>query len=109
MAKQVILYDEASDAVSFAPLAADTFALKKGTDGTYESMTYNEWEALRCKQACDAVVAKLAESGLDEQGRKDVASRLEEFSATMQQKYLEGNRSWAQLFELLAKDLEALA
>ena len=106
---QVIIYDEASDAVKFAPLAADTFAIAQKADGSLESMSYNEWEALRCKQACAAAVAQLAESPMDEAKRAQVAEYLEEFSATMQQKYLEGNRSWAQLFELLVKDFQALA
>lgn len=104
---QVIVYNEATDAVKFAPVEADTFALAEKADGTYESMTYNEWEALRCKQACEKIVAELDVA--DGAKREKIKAALEEFSATMQQKYLEGNRSWVQLFELLAKDFKALA
>lgn len=107
MSKQVIVYNEATDAVKFAPVEADTFALAEKADGTYESMTYNEWEALRCKQACEKVVAGLQVD--DVAKRAQISDALNEFSATMQQKYLEGNRSWVQLFELLAKDFVALS
>lgn len=100
---QVIIYDEATDTSRFAQVTADTFALAEKADGTFESMTYNEWEALRCRRACERTVA-----ALEGEKAECIAAALEEFSATMQQKYLEGNRSWVQLFELLAKDLQEI-
>ena len=54
MSKQVIMYDEAHDEVRFAQVSDDTFVLCEGSDKEYRSMTYGEWEALRCQQACDA-------------------------------------------------------
>ena len=107
MSKQVIMYGESNDSVRFAQVDEGTFALAEKADGTFESMTYSEWEALRCRQACEKVVAEQLD-GLSDDAQKKLAGYLEEFSATMQQKYLEGKLSWAQLFKLLAKDFKAL-
>lgn len=103
---KVIVYDEAIDKIEFAPVEPDTFALAKKADGGYEPMTYNQWEALRCRQACEKATADLK---IEDAAKRDkVRGFMDEFSATMQQKYLAGNRSWAQLFELLAKDFSEL-
>lgn len=106
---QVILYNESKDTMANAAVEADTFALIQRADGVFEPLTYNEWEALRCKQACASAIAKLADSDLDEAHRAQLAGYLDEFSSVMQQKYLDGNRSWNQLFELLSRDFQQLA
>lgn len=108
MSKQVIVYDETADTCAFAPCDGDTFALVKKTDGSYESMTYNEWEALRCNQACEQLKARVAELDASPEKRAQVEGFLESFRETMNIKYLEGKRSWVQVFTELFEDFAEL-
>ena len=109
MSKQVIMYDEAADSCAFAPMSDDTFALVKKADGTFEPMTYNEWEALRCNQACEQVRARVAELDATPERKAQIEGFLERFRETMNIKYLEGKRSWVQVFTELFEDFEQLA
>lgn len=108
MSKQVIMYDEKTDGVRFAQLSDDTFAVAEKADGTFEPMTYNEWEALRCRQACEKALAKVDALSADGAKKEQVKGFLSTFSDTMQHKYLEGNRSWVNLFDELVEDFSAL-
>ena len=108
MSKQVIVYDEAADSCAFAPCEDDTFALVKKADGTYESMTYNEWEALRCNQAFEQIRARVAELDASDEKKAQIEGFLEGFRETMNIKYLEGKRSWVQVFTQLFEDFEQL-
>ena len=106
---QMIIYTEATDSIEFSEVKDDTFAIIKGEDGTFAPMTYNEWEALSCRQAAEGALAKLSESELAEDAKTEVAGMLNSFSETMQSKYLHGNRSWVQLFDELLNDFAKLA
>lgn len=106
---QMIIYTEATDSVEFSEVKGDTFAIVKGEDGSFAPMTYNEWEALRCRQAAEGALAKLEAAGLSADAKAEVSAMLSSFSETMQSKYLHGNRSWVQLFDELLDDFAKLA
>lgn len=105
----MVMYDEVNDGVAFAEVNSDTFAVVKREDGTFAPLTYNEWEALRCRQASEGACAKLADADMDEALKAEVSGMIASFSETMQSKYLHGNRSWVQLFDELLEDFTKLA
>lgn len=72
----------------------DRQVLSQAADGPWKSMTYGEWEALRCEQACEAAKARVAED-IPEASQEDVKIFLDGFTRSMKVKYLEGKRSWA--------------
>ena len=108
MSKQVIMYNEESGDVKFAQVSDDTFVLSQAADGSWKSMTYGEWEALRCEQACEAAKARVAEE-VPEAAQTDVTAFLDAFTASMKVKYLEGKRSWGQIYDELLEDFKKLA
>lgn len=108
MSKQMIMYDETADACGFASVSDDTFVLVKKSDGTYEPMTYNEWEALRCNQACEQLRARVSELDASPEKKAQIEGFLDHFRETMNIKYLEGKRSWVQVFTELYEDFAAL-
>ena len=108
MSKQVIMYDEKSGDVRFAQVSDDTFVLAQAADGSWKSMTYGEWEALRCEQAAEAAKARV-EAELPEDRRAAAVEMLDSFTAGMRVKYLEGKRSWGQIYDELVDDFKALA
>lgn len=109
MSKQVIIYNEKTDNVRFAPVDEDTFVLSEQEDGTFKSMTYNEWEALRCRQACAQLKAKVDELSVDDAKKSLIRAFLDSFTQSMQVKYLEGKRSWTQIYTELFEDFAKLA
>ena len=108
MSKQVIMYNEESGDVKFAQVSDDTFVLAQAADGSWKSMTYGEWEALRCEQACEAAKARVDEE-VPEGRREDVKVFLDAFTKSMRVKYLEGKRSWGQIYDELLSDFVQLA
>ena len=108
MSKQVIMYNEESGDVKFAQVSDDTFVLAQAADGSWKSMTYGEWEALRCEQACEAAKARVDEE-VPEASREDVKAFLDAFTESMKVKYLEGKRSWGQIYDELFADFSKLA
>lgn len=108
MSKQVIMYNEQSGDVKFAQVSDDTFVLSQAADGSWKSMTYGEWEALRCEQACEAAKARVAED-IPEASQEDVKIFLDGFTRSMKVKYLEGKRSWGEIYNELLADFKQLA
>ena len=106
--KQVIMYDEKTNEVKFAQVSDDTFVLSQAEDGSWRSMTYAEWETLRCEQACEAAKTRAAEE-LPEDAREKVCAFLDSFMDAMRVKYLEGKRSWGQIYDELVDDFKALS
>ncbi|WP_307739942.1 hypothetical protein [uncultured Parolsenella sp.] len=82
MSKRVIMYNEQSGDVKFAQVPDDTFVLSQAADGPWKSMTYGEWEALRCEQACEAAKARVAVE-LPEAKRAAALAMLDAFTVGM--------------------------
>lgn len=108
MSKQVLLYDEEHEEVQSVQVGDDTFVLAKRVDGKLHPMTYGEWEALRCEQACAATKERAARE-IPEGSRDQVCTFLDAFTESMRVKYLEGKRSWGQIYQELLEDFEAFA
>ena len=108
MSKQVIMYNEERDECKFAQVSDDTFVLSETPDGAWRSMTYAEWESLRCEQACAAAKDR-ATKELEGEKAEQVCAFLDSFTDAMRVKYLEGKRSWGQIYTELLEDFEKLA
>lgn len=92
MSKQVIMHNEQSGDVKFAQVSDDTFVLSQAADGSWKSMAYGEWEALRCEQATEVAKSRVAVE-LPEAKRAAALAMLDAFTVGMRVKYLEGKRS----------------
>lgn len=108
MSKQVIMYNEESGDVKFAQVSDDTFVLSQAADGSWKSMTYGEWEALRCEQAAEATKER-AKAELSAETAEDVCVFLDQFTKSMKVKYLEGKRSWGEIYSEIYEDFKQLS
>lgn len=109
MSKQIIMYNEERNETRFAQVDDETFVIAEKEDGSFESMTYNEWEALRCRQACEQLTAQVDELDVDDAKKALMKEFLANFTESMQVKYLEGKRSWTQIYTELVEDFAKLA
>lgn len=91
-----------------AALESTSFALVSTGSLSFSSLTYNEWEALRICQAKEASIDKLHNSGLPQAAQEKIQGFFESFTEGMQVKYLQGKRSWVELYEELLKDFSSL-
>ncbi|PWG60129.1 hypothetical protein [Bifidobacterium catulorum] len=93
-----------------APLAdADTFTLNESLDGKFKSMTYGEWEALRCAQASDGIKAKVDGLDVADETKAEIKGFFDSFTKSMTVKYIQGKRSWGQIYGELFDDFSKLA
>lgn len=90
-------------------VAPDTFTFAADPNGEFKSMTYGEWEALRCRQANSGIRAKVDALDLDATVKSEIISFFDSFTEDMNIKYLQGKRSWQQLYDELFDELFKLA
>ncbi|MBT1166057.1 hypothetical protein [Bifidobacterium simiarum] len=88
---------------------ADTFTLNEGLDGKFKSMTYGEWEALRCAQASAGIKAKVDELAVSDETKAEIKGFFDSFTESMTIKYIQGKRSWGQIYGELFEDFSKLA
>ncbi|MBW3088750.1 hypothetical protein KIH77_08425 [Bifidobacterium sp. 82T24] len=88
---------------------ADTFTLNEGLDGKFKSMTYGEWEALRCAQASAGIKAKVDELDVADDVKAEIKGFFDSFTKSMTIKYIQGKRSWGQIYGELFEDFSKLA
>ncbi|PJM73370.1 hypothetical protein CS006_04845 [Bifidobacterium primatium] len=88
---------------------ADTFTLNEGLDGKFKSMTYGEWEALRCAQASAGIKAKVDELDVADDVKAEIKGFFDSFTESMTVKYIQGKRSWGQIYGELFDDFAKLA
>ena len=108
MSQKILLHKKATDACTAVEVEPDTFVLSEDAEGHVEKMTYDEWEALRCRQSCAALKEKVAASDLAADKKAKVEGYLDAFTQSMQVKYLEGARSWTQIYTELVEDFTDL-
>lgn len=92
--------DEAADLIT-----ADTFTLVFSDHGEPISMTYNEWETLRSKQANQQIQAKIKELAIDSEEKAKLEKIFTDFTEGMRIKYL-GQKSWTSIYEDLFENLK---
>ena len=80
MSQKILLHKKATDACTAVEVEPDTFVLSEDAEGNVEKMTYNEWEALRCRQSCAALKEKVAASDLAADKKAKVEGYLEDFT-----------------------------
>lgn len=88
---------------------ADTFTLNEGLDGKFKSMTYGEWEALRCAQASAGIKDKVDELTVADDVKAEIKGFFDSFTEAMTIKYTQGKRSWGQIYGELFEDFSKLA
>ena len=88
---------------------AQTFALKVNGEESVESMTYGQWEALRCAQANKAVQSKIDALAVDAPRKAQIKRFFDSFTDGMRIKYTQGARSWGQIYGELLDDFSASA
>ncbi len=108
MSKQIIIYNEERDECRNAQVDESTFVISEQSDGTFRTMTYAEWETLRCQQANEAAKARVAQMDVDDAKKEQLYGFLDSFTEGMGVKYLQGARSWGQIYSELVDDFEAL-
>ena len=108
MSQKVLFHKKESDRAVAVELADDTFVVSEDAEGNLEQMTYAEWEALRCRQSCAALKDKVNAGPLPADKKAKVCGYLDSFTESMQVKYLEGARSWTQIYTELVSDFEDL-
>ncbi|PLS32014.1 hypothetical protein Uis1B_0106 [Bifidobacterium margollesii] len=95
---------------TLAPLtSADTFTLNESLDGKFKSMTYGEWEALRCAQASAGIKAKVDALAVSDDVKAEIKGFFDSFTKSMTVKYIQGKRSWGQIYGELFDDFSKLA
>ncbi|OXN00155.1 hypothetical protein [Bifidobacterium vansinderenii] len=88
---------------------SSTFVLNEGLDGKFKSMTYGEWEALRCAQANAGIKAKVDELTVSDEAKAEIKGFFDSFTDSMTVKYIQGKRSWGQIYDELFADFSKLA
>ena len=95
---------------TLAPLtSADTFTLNESLDGKFKSMTYGEWEALRCAQASAGIKAKVDALAVSDDVKAEIKGFFDSFTKSMTVKYIQGKRCWGQIYGELFDDFSKLA
>lgn len=108
MSQKLLLHKKADDSCTAVEIDPDTFVLSEAEDGTVGKMTYNEWEALRCRQSCAALKEQVTASDLAADKKEKINGYLDAFTQSMQVKYLEGARSWTQIYTELVEGFSDL-
>lgn len=108
MSRSIIVYDEETGGVRNVQVNADTFAIASKADGTIESMSYGQWEALRCRQAAEGARRRVAALDTSKAQREHMTALVDALAGTMRVKYLEGTRSWVQVFDAVLDAAEKL-
>ena len=108
MSQKILFHKQATDAATAIELEPDTFVVTEAADGSLKQMTYGEWETLRCRQSNDALKAQVSQSELPADKRAKIEGYLDAFTRGMQVKYLQGARSWTQIYTELVEDFTDL-
>ncbi|MDR0847079.1 MAG: hypothetical protein LBN08_06165 [Lactobacillales bacterium] len=88
-----------------AIVQADTFVLNENLDSKFISMTYNEWEALRTRQANALIASKIASSPATDEEKLALTGLFQVLTDGLNVKYLEGAKSWTAIYTDLFEGL----